>query len=67
MDQFRNDQYGEQWQEKIYFPWASRQEWGFAFWLLHSCLSMAVIDDLLSLKLVSSNTSMQFKSYSLIE
>jgi len=30
MDRFGNDQYGEQQQENIYFPWASRQEWGFA-------------------------------------
>lgn len=53
MGQFRSDQYVEQCQENIYFPWASRKEWGFVSWLLCSCLSMAAIDSLLSLEIVS--------------
>ena len=63
MDQFRNDQYVEEQQENIYFPWALRQEWGFASWLLCSCLSMAVIDTLLSLEIVSSDVQCYSTSY----
>ncbi|KAI6107691.1 hypothetical protein EDD17DRAFT_1482275 [Pisolithus thermaeus] len=51
MDRFGHDQYAEQCQENSYFPWASRQEWAFASWLLWSCLSMAPIDSLLSLEI----------------
>ncbi|KIK22282.1 hypothetical protein PISMIDRAFT_102704, partial [Pisolithus microcarpus 441] len=40
-------------QENIYFPWASRQEWVFASWLLQSCLSMAAMNSLLSLEIIS--------------
>ncbi|KAI5984418.1 hypothetical protein EDD15DRAFT_2177214 [Pisolithus albus] len=54
MDQFRNDQYAEKRRENIYFPWASRQEWEFASWLLRSRLSMAAIDNLLSLEIIKS-------------
>ena len=54
MDQFRNDQYSEERRENIYFPWASKQEWDFASWLLQSHLSMAAIDSLLSLEIMSS-------------
>jgi len=67
MDRFGNNRYGEQRRENIYFPWASRQEWGFASWLLRSRLSMAAIDDLLSLEIVSSNTSMYSMSYSPVD
>lgn len=62
MAQFRNDQYVEQQRENIYFPWASRQEWGFALWLLHSCLSMA-ISTLLSLEIISSDVQMYSNSH----
>ena len=55
MSQFRNDQYVEQRRQNIYFPWASRQEWAFASWLLRSHLSIAAIDCLLSLEIVSSD------------
>ncbi|KAI6041981.1 hypothetical protein EDC04DRAFT_2534493, partial [Pisolithus marmoratus] len=37
-----------------YFPWASRQEWAFTLWLLQSCLSMAAVDNLLSLKIMKN-------------
>jgi hypothetical protein len=63
MDQFRNDQYAEQRRENIYFPWASRQEWHFASWLLRSRLSMAAIDGLLSLEIVSSVIPAYSKPY----
>ena len=55
MSRFRNDQYVEQQWQNIYFPWASQQEWAFASWLLRSHLSIAAIDCLLSLEIVSSN------------
>ncbi|KIM57131.1 hypothetical protein SCLCIDRAFT_131146, partial [Scleroderma citrinum Foug A] len=40
--------------QNIYFPWASRQEWAFASWLLRSHLSMATIDSLLSLEIIKN-------------
>ena len=63
MDQFRNDQYAEQRQENTYFPWASRQEWGFVSWLLHSHLSMVAINILLSLEIVSSDVRIYSNSH----
>ncbi|KAI5983252.1 hypothetical protein EDD15DRAFT_2376651 [Pisolithus albus] len=54
MDQFWNDGYAEKRRENIYFPWASRQEWAFASWLLRSRLSMAAIDSLLSLEIIKT-------------
>lgn len=53
MDTFREDQFAEERRENIYFPWASKEEWAFASWLLRSRLSMAAIDSLLSLDIVS--------------
>ena len=55
MDEFRNDQYAEERRQNLYFPWASWREWAFASWLLRSRLSMAAIDSLLSLELVSDS------------
>jgi hypothetical protein len=56
MDDFWADQYADQRRENIYYPWASKQEWAFASWLLCSRLSMAAVDDLLSLKIVSDSS-----------
>ena len=53
MGRFRSDRYAEQRRENIYFPFVSRKEWEFASWLLRSSLSMAAIDSLLSLEIVS--------------
>ena len=39
--------------ENLYYPWASQQEWELASFLLCSSLSMATIDQFLSLDLVS--------------
>lgn len=58
MDDFWIDQYAEQRHENIYYPWASKQEWVFASWLLRSRLSMASIDSLLSLDIVSNNVQL---------
>ena len=52
MDFFEMDQYAEERKTNIYFPFASREEWQFASWLLRSRLSLAAIDSLLSLDLV---------------
>ena len=52
MDRFFSDQYADLQQENLYYPFVSRIDWQFASWLLRSCLSMAAIDDLLSLELV---------------
>ena len=41
-------------QENVFYPWASKQEWAFASWLLRSHLSMAAIDSLLSFDIMSS-------------
>ena len=54
MDEFWDDQYVAQRQENVFYPWVLKQEWAFASWLLHSCLSMAAIDSLLLLDIVSS-------------
>ncbi|KAI5992161.1 hypothetical protein EDD15DRAFT_2197182 [Pisolithus albus] len=52
MDQFFNDQYATLQQKNLYYPFASQPDWQLASWLLHSCLSMAAINDFLSLQLV---------------
>ena len=54
MDEFWDDQYVAQRQENVFYPWASKQEWAFASWLLRSHLSMAAINSLLLLDIVSS-------------
>ncbi|KAI5990601.1 hypothetical protein EDD15DRAFT_2170126 [Pisolithus albus] len=61
MDRFGHNQYAEQRRENSYFPWASRQEWSFASWLLRSRLSMAAIDSLLSLEIMR-DLSLSFRS-----
>ena len=53
MEEFDHDQYAEACVKNLYYPFASRDEWEFASFLLHSDLSMASIDSLLSLNLVS--------------
>jgi hypothetical protein len=52
MDEFDRDQYAGERIENLYYPFASRNEWEFAAFLLRSDLSMASIDSLLSLNLV---------------
>ena len=53
MDEFDSDQYAGERVNNLYYPFASRDEWEFAAFLLRSDLSMASIDSLLSLNLVS--------------
>ena len=54
MDLFWQDEHAEEQQENLYFPFTSRNEWEFSSWCLHSGLSMAAIDSLLSLTIVSN-------------
>ncbi|KJA23491.1 hypothetical protein HYPSUDRAFT_66180 [Hypholoma sublateritium FD-334 SS-4] len=51
MDKFDEDQYASERTEHPYYPFASRDEWEFASYLLRSSLSMAAIDKLLRLEL----------------
>jgi hypothetical protein len=53
MREFDGDQYAGERVENLYYPFASRDEWELAAFLLRSDLSMASIDLLLSLNLVS--------------
>jgi hypothetical protein len=53
MEEFDRDQYAGERVENLYYPFASRDEWELAAFLLRSDLSMASIDSLLSLNLVS--------------
>lgn len=53
MDAFWEDKYSAMRTENIFYPFASRNDWQFASWLTRSGLSMAAIDSLLSLELVS--------------
>ncbi|KAI6016894.1 hypothetical protein BKA83DRAFT_4059575 [Pisolithus microcarpus] len=52
MDRFFNDQYATLWWQNLYYPFTSVGDWQLASWLLRSWLSMAAIDDFLSLQLV---------------
>ena len=53
MDEFDRDQFAGERIENLHYPFTSRDEWEFAAFLLRSNLSMASIDSLLSLNLVS--------------
>ena len=53
MDEFDRDQFVGERIENLHYPFTSRDECKFAAFLLHSDLSMASIDLLLSLNLVS--------------
>jgi hypothetical protein len=55
MMEFNNDRFSDERTTNLYYPFRSRAEWEFAFFLLRSDLSMATIDTFLSLKLVRSS------------
>ena len=52
LDEFFNDKHVDVRREILYYPFASRQDWQLASWLLWLRLSMAAIDEFLSLDLV---------------
>jgi hypothetical protein len=53
MDKFDNDDFAEQRKTNLYYPFASKDDWEMAAFLLRSGMSMALIDDFLKLQLVS--------------
>ena len=55
MDEFEDDEHAAMREDNLYYPWASRPEWELASFLLCSSLSMAAIDQFLSLDLVSES------------
>ncbi|KAG1786632.1 uncharacterized protein HD556DRAFT_1248030 [Suillus plorans] len=52
LDLFDADEYAEHRKENLFYPFASREEWEVADFLLHSPLSMAAIDQFLGLPMV---------------
>ena len=63
MDEFDHDQYAGERIENLYYPFASRNEWEFAAFLLCSDLSMASIDSLLSINLVRVSLAIRMYNY----
>ena len=55
MDEFDDDEHAATREDNLYYPWASRPEWELASFLLCLSLSMADIDQFLSLDLVSES------------
>lgn len=55
MMEFNNDSFSNERITNLYYPFKSRAEWEFAFFLLRSDMSMATMDAFLSLKLVRSS------------
>ena len=53
MDKFWQDKYAKKWQENLYFPFTSHDEWQFTSWCIHSELSISTINGLLSLNTIS--------------
>lgn len=59
MDQCDKDSFSEKRKGHLYYPFASRDEWELASYLLCSRLSMAAIDHFLKLNLVSYTSKME--------
>lgn len=57
MSEFGRDLHAAERVENLYYPFASKEEWELAAFLLRSDLSMASIDFFLSLKQVSAHHS----------
>ncbi len=54
MDLFDDDEYAENREMNLYYPFASRPEWELASFLLKSGLSMVAMDEFLKLQIVSA-------------
>lgn len=52
MDMFDGDQFSSKRQHNLFYPFSSKNEWEFASWLANSGLSMAAIDECLSLDIM---------------
>jgi hypothetical protein len=61
MDNFDNDQFFKERQTHLYYPFASKDEWQMASFLLRSGLSMAAIDQFFKLELVSDDDLIYWK------
>lgn len=64
LQHFDQDQFAEQRCSNLYYPFGSRADWELGLWLTRSGLSMAAIDSLLSLGLVSRLPSHVFDVFS---
>jgi hypothetical protein len=64
MDVFDADRFADKRKENLYYPFASKQDWEMASWLLRSGLSKGAVDQFLHLELVSS--SMRRPQYSIL-
>ena len=53
LHKFDQDPFSNERRENLYYPFASRMDWEFGLWLTRSGLSLAAVDSLLSLDLVS--------------
>lgn len=49
LSEFDSDQHAQQQKSNMYYPFASKDDWQLASWLLRSGLSMNAIDEFLSL------------------
>ena len=54
LHEFDQDHFSKERRGNLYYPFASRADWQFGLWLTRSGLSLAAVDSLLSLALVSS-------------
>ena len=66
MDNFDNDQFAKERQVHSHYPFASKDEWQMASFLLRSGLSMAALDQFFKLELVGDVVSYHFISTKLI-
>lgn len=55
MGKFDLDDFADQRKKNLYYPFASKEDWEMAAFLLRSGMSMALIDDFLKLQLVSTS------------
>lgn len=55
MGKFDLDDFSDQRKKNLYYPFASREEWEVAAFLLRSGMSMALVDDFLNLQTVSNS------------
>ncbi|KAG1786723.1 hypothetical protein EV424DRAFT_1551366 [Suillus variegatus] len=61
LDVFDADEYAEYRKDNLFYPFASKEEWEVADYLLRSSLSMAAIDEFLKLRMIQ-NLQLSFSS-----
>ncbi|KAJ7203716.1 hypothetical protein C8J57DRAFT_1259579 [Mycena rebaudengoi] len=62
VDWFNSDQFAHHRVDNIYYPFANKDEWELASFLLRSSMTMRDIDDFLGLKMVRERLPLSFKS-----